>query len=862
MKNYIFMGYAPIVSGVVLQNNLFQGAVFIKIAGQLKLFFESAAIGIIIESRKYIESRAVCPSQRPVSKEKGKGWRMMGVFDGKNVPGKYNDPVKISGLPDIPQMDQERIRDLFLEFTSEIFLFLDADMRVLWANRASAEAVGLSDELMKGFHCYELWHQRTSPCRGCPLVGVLESGDPCQSEIRDEGGRVWLLRGYPIKDMEGNIINLIEHGTDITARKRAEEQERHMKAVLRTMRHIDQIIIAEKDELNLIGKVCNTLTDTMGYFNALVALFDDNRLVTSAAGAGMEKRMSFFEEKFSRGELPSCMLKAMDYPDLWVTGDCLDDCSGCDFSWKGSGCSGFTIALSFEDRLYGVMSVSLSPEYSALPEERELFREMSGDVSRALRNMEIDRERLEAESLAAETQRDYQKRIAESEDKYRTAFKTSFDSITINDMEGRYVDVNDAFTRLSGFSEDEVIGRRPSEINLWAREEDRTKLLNEIRNMGFLNNLDVLIRNRDGSMSTGLMSASVIRLNNEPHMLTITKDITDRKKAQVALEESERRFRSLFENNYACMLIVDPQNGLIVDANPAAEKHFGRAISELKSMTVFDIDASSVDHVWSRIHGAHSGEKNHFYTKHSLGDGSIRDEEVYSGAIRINDRDYLFSIIHDISDSVRAEARIQSLLAEKEIFLREVHHRIKNNMSTMMSLLALQADMQKDPVAGSILIDARNRMQGMMVLYEKLYRSERIGQKMSVRDYIPHLVDEIVSMFQDKPMVKVAKDVDDFQLDVSLMAPLGIIMNELITNSMKHAFDGMKEGRISVKAEKESGMAVITVGDNGRGFPDEFFSEKDSGFGLQLVKLLARQLNGSIERQRREGTVLVLRFPA
>ncbi len=191
-----------------------------------------------------------------------------------------------------------------------------------------------------------------------------------------------------------------------------------------------------------------------------------------------------------------------------------------------------------------------------------------------------------------------------------------------------------------------------------------------------------------------------------------------------------------------------------------------------------------------------------------------------------------------------------------------MHHRIKNNMSTMMSLLALQADMQKDQAAGSILMDARNRMQGMMVLYEKLYRADNIGQKMSVRDYIPHLVDEIVAMFQNTPIVRVAKDVDDFILDVSQMAPLGIIMNELITNSMKHAFDGISEARISVKAEKENGLAVITVGDNGRGIPDEFLSEKESGFGLQLVKLLARQLNGSIERQRREGTVFLLRFPA
>jgi PAS domain S-box-containing protein len=310
------------------------------------------------------------------------------------------------------------------------------------------------------------------------------------------------------------------------------------------------------------------------------------------------------------------------------------------------------------------------------------------------------------------------------------------------------------------------------------------------------------------------------------------------------------------------MLIVAPENGLIVDAHPAAEKHFGGTISELKARTVFDIDASPAEQVWSKINGARSGERNHFFANHRQADGSVRDEEGYSGRIRVKDRYYLFSIIHDISDRVRAEARIQSLLAEKEIFLREVHHRIKNNMSTMMSLLALQADMQKDPAAGAILIDARNRMQGMMVLYEKLYRSDHIGQKMSVRDYIPHLVDEIVSMFQDRPMVKVVKDVDDFLLDVSQMAPLGIIMNELITNSMKYAFDGMKDARISVKAEKEDGMAVITVGDNGQGFPDEFLTEKDSGFGLQLVRLLARQLNGSVERQGREGTVLVLRFPA
>jgi PAS domain S-box-containing protein len=204
----------------------------------------------------------------------------------------------------------------------------------------------------------------------------------------------------------------------------------------------------------------------------------------------------------------------------------------------------------------------------------------------------------------------------------------------------------------------------------------------------------------------------------------------------------------------------------------------------------------------------------------------------------------------DITSSKLAEEKIKALLAEKELMLKEVHHRVKNNMNTVASLLALQEELVKDEsaVAAAALKDSRNRVTSMKVLYDKLYRSDDFKET-SFREYISPLVEEIVNNFPNRAIVKIEKNIDDFMIDAKKLSSLGIIINELLTNIMKYAFTGRKSGLISISASLTDNIVRISVRDDGIGMLEPADFSRAEGFGLQLVEMLTRQLGGSIKRE-------------
>ncbi len=224
-----------------------------------------------------------------------------------------------------------------------------------------------------------------------------------------------------------------------------------------------------------------------------------------------------------------------------------------------------------------------------------------------------------------------------------------------------------------------------------------------------------------------------------------------------------------------------------------------------------------------------------------------------------------FAMITDITDRKNAEENIQKLLAEKELILREVHHRIKNNMNTIYGLLILQANTLKDQTAISALEDSANRVQSMMALYNKIYLSPDF-QKISVSDYLPYLTEEIIKNFSNSNSVNLEHNIENFILDTKRLQPLGIIINELLTNIMKYAFIGRTNGEISISAglksdpEKNISIVSIIIHDNGVGMPETVDFENSSGFGLQLVWILTQELQGTIRIERKDGTRVILEF--
>ncbi|MCX5814129.1 MAG: ATP-binding protein [Proteobacteria bacterium] len=215
--------------------------------------------------------------------------------------------------------------------------------------------------------------------------------------------------------------------------------------------------------------------------------------------------------------------------------------------------------------------------------------------------------------------------------------------------------------------------------------------------------------------------------------------------------------------------------------------------------------------------------------------------------------------MEDITDRKLAEDQIKALLTEKELLLREVHHRIKNNMNVVVSLLSLQANLLQDPSAISALDDSQNRVRSMMVLYDKLYRSADF-RELSAKEYLTSLIDEIVANFPNHEPVAVEKHIDDFILDAKTLSPIGMILNELLTNAMKYAFIGRDNRVIGVSLSIKDNHATLIVQDNGIGIPEPIDMATTTGFGMQLVNILAEQLEGTIRIERQNGTTFVLEF--
>jgi two-component system, sensor histidine kinase PdtaS len=207
-----------------------------------------------------------------------------------------------------------------------------------------------------------------------------------------------------------------------------------------------------------------------------------------------------------------------------------------------------------------------------------------------------------------------------------------------------------------------------------------------------------------------------------------------------------------------------------------------------------------------------------------------------------------------------AEKKIVSLLEEKEMLIKEVHHRIKNNMNMMKSLLSLQARTIKDPVGREVLKDAVSRFQSMGVLYDKIYRSLNV-KALSTHQYIPPLIDEIISVFPNRAGITVHEDIENFVLPVKTLTPLGIILTELITNAMKYGFSGIEKGILNVRFYCKNGKAVCEVKNNGKPLPKDFSAEKSTGFGLRLVNMLVQQLNGTFHADMKGETAFIITFP-
>lgn len=219
----------------------------------------------------------------------------------------------------------------------------------------------------------------------------------------------------------------------------------------------------------------------------------------------------------------------------------------------------------------------------------------------------------------------------------------------------------------------------------------------------------------------------------------------------------------------------------------------------------------------------------------------------------------LISLLYFFNKNKKATKIIRAKNAENELLLKEIHHRVKNNLEMVKSLIALQSAQIEDTATKDAMIASQNRVQSMGIIHQKLYQGDNLGS-IEMKDYFLNLSEGILDTFNAEEKIKIECAMDNLNLDVDTAVPIGLIVNELLTNALKYAFPENKKGEISISLEKfKSNHLKLKVSDNGIG-KVKGLAPKGTGFGSQLVSLLTQQLNGKMVERSEKGTLIEFDF--
>jgi PAS domain S-box-containing protein len=426
---------------------------------------------------------------------------------------------------------------------------------------------------------------------------------------------------------------------------------------------------------------------------------------------------------------------------------------------------------------------------------------------------------------------------------------------------GVIVDANDAFAVFAGFSDRASLLGAPFNITeRYIDPVDRKRMIAILTEQGEVHNFETRFRKNDDTVIWIRFSAKFIK--DKGWIEGVAEDITDRKKADDALRESEERYRLLFQYSPLGIYIAD-RDGNILDANERLLAILGspslEATKKINVLTFPVLLENGYSDTFRRCVDSNTVLSMEFSYTSLWGKTTFASNYLVPVADNSGKVVKVFTLIEDITMRKQNEERIKSLLDEKELLLKETHHRIKNNMNVVYSLLQLQANRVDDESGKGVLDDAAGRVQSMAVLYDKLYRSD-IQHELSIKDFLPSLVEEIIAVNTAPVSVKTDIRIDDIVVSAKILSSLGILLNELITNSMKYAFKNSSGGMIRITAERKDNEITITYCDNGIGLPETVSLETSTGFGMQLISMLVSQIKGTIEITRDHGTGFVIRF--
>ncbi|MBU4534982.1 MAG: PAS domain S-box protein [Euryarchaeota archaeon] len=432
------------------------------------------------------------------------------------------------------------------------------------------------------------------------------------------------------------------------------------------------------------------------------------------------------------------------------------------------------------------------------------------------------------------------------------------DYLTIVDFEGNIELTNPYLQENLGWGE-EVLGEN---IGILLEKELPSEKLKKLLNQGYLYQEELNLKHKNGKLIPAILNAAIIQdaEGNAINIIAIARGVSQLKEVELELEKNQVFLEKIIDSLRDGFSVLNKE-GEHVMVNPALCQMTGYSADELLGQgpphpywADYDADQKILNEV---IYG----DMDDFELLFKKKDGSLFPVLVSPSSLMSPEGEtYYFATFKDITPFKQIQEDLKKSLQEKEVLMKEIHHRVKNNLQIISSLLSLQSDYIQNQNDLAIFKDSQCRTKSMALIHEKLYQSGLL-KSINIRDYIQALVNELIGTYSaERKIINLDMEVEDILLDVDTAIPLGLILNEIIANSLKHAFTE-KEGKIKVHLKSSDNRIQVEVGDNGVGMGDDIDWRNTDSLGLQLVNSLCHQIDGEIELDNDKGTCFKISFP-
>jgi PAS domain S-box-containing protein len=461
--------------------------------------------------------------------------------------------------------------------------------------------------------------------------------------------------------------------------------------------------------------------------------------------------------------------------------------------------------------------------------------------------------------------------LRRSRDIYRGIFDLANDAIFVhNARTGRILDVNASTCEMFEYSRAELLSLDVGDLSeddpAYSQEEAVRRIREAAEGLGSV--FEWRPRKKSGEVFWVEVSLKRAILQGRERIVAIVRDITRRKEAEEILRSSEKRYKMLFESAsdglFVYQLTAQGPPGVFSEVNEAGCRLLGYSCERILQLSSGDLvvpeDVAQLPRVVERLRA--EGEAV-FEIGLMKENGVPLRAEIHDHFFEIEGRSTVLSIVRDVTERRRLEGEIKDSLREKEILLREIHHRVKNNMQLISSLIDIQSASIEAPELLRTFQETQNRIRAIALVHETLYESTDFSS-LNIARYVTGLTGILFGAFAEvSGRVALKLDLEEVPLAVDTVIPCALVITELITNALKHAFPEERPGEIAVSLKRtaDGRTCRLVIRDDGIGIPEDVDIRLTKTLGLQLVcGIVERQLRGTLEVRRRPGTEFVITF--